>query len=231
MVDPRRTRTAEEADEHHFIRPGADALLLAAMACTIVEEELEQTWRARPAYERARGRAALRPRVHARGCGRRVRHRGGEIRRMARELASATRAAVYARIGTCTQEFGTLASWLVDVLNVLTGNLDREGGAMFTKRRPARRTHPAPEATGAGSARPLGQPRARTARDLGELPVAALAEEIETPGEGRCARSSRWPATRCVSTPNANGSPGPWRSSTSWSRSTSTSTRPRATPT
>src|SRR5207237_3798700 len=55
----------------------------------------------------------------------------GEIRRIARELAAAPRAAVYGRIGTCTQEFGTLASWLVDVLNFLTGNLDREGGAMF----------------------------------------------------------------------------------------------------
>ncbi len=54
-----------------------------------------------------------------------------EIRRMARELAAAPTAAVYGRIGTCTQEFGTLASWLVDVLNVLTGNLDRAGGAMF----------------------------------------------------------------------------------------------------
>ena len=53
------------------------------------------------------------------------------IRRMARELAAAPRGAVYGRIGTCTQEFGTLASWLVDVLNLLTGNLDREGGAMF----------------------------------------------------------------------------------------------------
>ena len=57
----------------------------------------------------------------------------GEIRRMARELAAAERGCVYARIGTCTQEFGTHASWLVDVLNVLTGNLDREGGAMFTR--------------------------------------------------------------------------------------------------
>ena len=48
VVDPRRTRTAEEADEHHFIRPGTDALLLAAMACTIVEEDLEDVGRASP---------------------------------------------------------------------------------------------------------------------------------------------------------------------------------------
>src|SRR3954453_914094 len=130
VIDPRRTRTADEADEHHFIRPGTDALLLAAMACTLVEEELVDPGRLaehvvglEEACEVVRDFA---PEAVADACG----IGAGEIRRMARELAAAPRAAVYARIGTCTQEFGTLASWLVDVLNVMTGNLDREGGAM-----------------------------------------------------------------------------------------------------
>src|SRR6266498_3574111 len=132
VVDPRRTRTAEEADEHHFIRPGTDALLLAAMACTLVEEDLVDPGRLAEHLEGLdEATAAVRdfaPELVADACG----IPAGEIRRMARELAAAPAAAVYARIGTCTQEFGTLASWLVDVLNVLTGNLDREGGAMFT---------------------------------------------------------------------------------------------------
>ena len=131
VVDPRRTRTAEEADEHHFIRPGSDALLLAAIACTLVEEALVDPG---PLAEHCEGLDEVcelvrdyTPEAVAPATG----IAAAEIRRMARELAAAERAAVYARIGTTTQEFGTHASWLVDVLNVLTGNLDREGGAMF----------------------------------------------------------------------------------------------------
>src|SRR3954464_2055358 len=132
VVDPRRTRTAEEADEHHFIRPGTDALLLAAMACTLVEEDLVDPGRLNDHVDGLEEVTSLvrdfTPELVAGACG----IEADEIRRMARELAAAERAAVYGRIGTCTQEFGTLASWLVDVLNVMTGNLDREGGAMFT---------------------------------------------------------------------------------------------------
>ena len=108
------------------------------------------------------------------------------IRRLARELAAAPRAAVYGRIGTTTAEFGTVASWLVDVLNICTGNLDRPGGAMFTTPAVAgANTHGAPR-VGRG-VRP-NHPRSRV-RDLpgtfGELPAVCLAEEIETPGDGQ----------------------------------------------
>ena len=109
-----------------------------------------------------------------------------DIRRMARELAAAPTACVYGRIGTTTAEFGTLTSWLVDVLNVLTGNLDRPGGAMFTT-------------AAAGASNTRGKPRygravklhRRTSRvrelpeTFGELPAVAMAEEMDTPGEGR----------------------------------------------
>jgi anaerobic selenocysteine-containing dehydrogenase len=109
------------------------------------------------------------------------------IRRLAREVAAAERAAVYGRIGTCTQEFGTLASWLVDVLNVLTGNLDREGGAMFTLPAAGSATSDRrPPGPGRGVKFGRRQSRVRGAPEVfGELPVACLAEEIETPGEGR----------------------------------------------
>jgi anaerobic selenocysteine-containing dehydrogenase len=204
VVDPRRTRTADEADEHHFIRPGTDALLLAAMACTLVEEELDTPGRLATlsnglelVREVVRG---FPPEAVAEPCG----IPAGEIRRMARELAAADRAAVYARIGTCTQEFGTLASWLVDVLNVLTGNLDREGGAMFAQAAAGQRNSSGAPGSGRGvrfgrwASRVRGLPET-----YGELPVACLAEEIETPGEGQVRALITVAGNPLVSAPNA----------------------------
>jgi anaerobic selenocysteine-containing dehydrogenase len=204
VVDPRRTRTAEEADEHHYIRPGADALLLAAMACTLVEEDLVDPGRL---AEHVDGLEQVTqvvrdfsPELVADACG----VEAGEIRRMAHELAAAERAAVYARIGTCTQEFGTLASWLVDVLNVLTGNLDREGGAMFPLAAAGQRN--ASGTPGAGKGVRIGRWQSRVRglpETFGELPVAALAEEIETPGEGQVRALVTVAGNPVVSTPNS----------------------------
>jgi anaerobic selenocysteine-containing dehydrogenase len=204
VVDPRRSRTAEEADEHHFIRPGADAHLLLGIACTLVEEGLGDTG---ALAEHLNGldevRALVRefpPERVSPVCG----IAPDEIRLMARELAGAERAAVYARIGTTTQEFGTLASWLVDVLNVLTGNLDREGGAMFTRAaagQPNSRGEP-----GRGKGVRLGRWHSRV-RGLpeayGELPVVCLAEEIDTPGESQVRALITVAGNPVVSTPNA----------------------------
>jgi anaerobic selenocysteine-containing dehydrogenase len=204
VIDPRRTRTAEEASEHHFIRPGTDALLLAAIACTIVEEGLDDPGRL---AEHANGLDEVRslvrefpPEAVAAACG----IEAEEIRRMARELAAAERGAVYARIGTCTQEFGTHASWLVDVLNVLTGNLDREGGAMFTRAAAGQKNSSGPGGGGRGirfgrwSSRVRGLPEY-----YGELPVAALAEEIDTPGDGQVRALVTVAGNPIVSTPNS----------------------------
>ncbi|HEX5956027.1 MAG TPA: molybdopterin-dependent oxidoreductase [Solirubrobacterales bacterium] len=133
VIDPRRSRTAREASEHHFIRPGTDAHLLFSIAHVLLAEGLADPG---PLADHALGAeriaevaAPFEPEAASAVCG----VPPEEIRRLARELAAAERAAVYARIGTTTQRFGTLASWLVDVLNVLTGNLDRPGGAMFPK--------------------------------------------------------------------------------------------------
>jgi anaerobic selenocysteine-containing dehydrogenase len=204
VVDPRRTRTADEADEHHFIRPGSDALLLASLACTLVEEDLVDPGRLGEhlngldeVLELVRG---FRPEDVAAVCG----IPAGEIRRMARELAGARSAAVYARIGTCTQEFGTLASWLVDVLNVLTGNLDREGGAMFPLAAAAQRNASGPDGTGKGVRLGRWHSRVRGLAEVyGELPVACMAEEMETPGEGQVRALVTIAGNPVVSTPNA----------------------------
>jgi anaerobic selenocysteine-containing dehydrogenase len=204
VVDPRRSRTAEAADEHHFIRPGTDAHLLFAIANVLFSEGLADPG---PLAELCEGldrvealAARFPPEAVAAMCG----IEAQEIRRMARELAAAERAAVYGRIGTCTQEFGTLASWLVDVLNVLTGNLDRAGGAMFTKAAAgAANTRGTP---GRGKGATLGRWRSRV-RGLpevyGELPVACLAEEIDTPGEGQVRALVTLAGNPVLSTPNA----------------------------
>jgi anaerobic selenocysteine-containing dehydrogenase len=204
VIDPRRTRTAEEADEHHFIRPGSDALLLAAMACTLVEESLVDPG---PLAEHLNGLDEVLelvrdfpPELAAGACG----IPAEEIRRMARELAAAPSAAVYGRIGTCTQEFGTLASWLVDVLNVLTGNLDREGGAMFARAAAGQRNSTGSGGAGKGVRFGRWQSRVRGLPEtFGELPVSCLADEMETAGDGQVRALVTVAGNPVVSTPNA----------------------------
>ncbi len=186
VVDPRRSRTAEAADEHHAIRPGTDALLLFALVHVLVAEGLTAPGRlaelATGFEEVAELAAPFSPEAVAGATG----IEAGAIRRMARELAAAERAAVYGRIGTTTQEFGTLASWLVDVLNVLTGNLDREGGAMFARAAAGQRNSAGEPGSGRGVRIGRWHSRVRgLPESLGELPVVTLAEEIETPGDGQ----------------------------------------------
>jgi anaerobic selenocysteine-containing dehydrogenase len=199
VIDPRRTRTAREADEHHFIRPGADALLLFALVHTLFAEDLAEPGalaeHVSGLYAVRELAAAFAPETVAATCG----IAAPEIRRMARELAGASSAAVYGRIGTTTQRFGTTASWLVDVLNVITGNLDRPGGAMF----PLPATN---SAGGRGRGTQFGRWHSRV-RELGEifgeLPTACLAEEIETPGEGQVRALITVAGNPAVSTPNS----------------------------
>ncbi|MFD8057623.1 molybdopterin-dependent oxidoreductase [Streptomyces cyaneofuscatus] len=184
VIDPRRTRTARLADRHVAIRPGADALLLAAMAHVLLEEKLTDPGalaeHLEGADELAVALADFTPDAVAAACD----VDAATIAALARELAAAPTAAVYGRIGSCTVEHGTLASWLVDALNILTGNLDRPGGALF----PLSATARAPRAAAPGKGFALGRWTSRVSghpEAKGELPTAALAEEIETPGEGR----------------------------------------------
>lgn len=179
VIDPRRTRTARLADRHVAIRPGTDALLLAAMAYVLFEEDLVALGELAPHVQGVEElRAEVRdftPEAVADACD----VDAGTIRALARELAAAPTAAVYGRIGSCTVPHGTLASWLVDVLNVLTGNLDRPGGALF----PQAATDKTPRPTGPGHGFALGRWHSRVSRHpeaKGELPLSALAEEIDT---------------------------------------------------
>ncbi|MBQ0913430.1 molybdopterin oxidoreductase family protein [Streptomyces sp. RM99] len=179
VIDPRRTRTAKLADRHVAIRPGTDALLLAATAQVLFEEGLVDLGALAPHVEGVTelGRALrdFTPESVAAAC-----EVDAEVTRaLARELAAAPTAAVYGRIGSCTVPHGTLASWLVDVLNVLTGNLDRPGGALF----PQAATDRTPRPAGPGRGFALGRWRSRVSghpEAKGELPLSALAEEIDT---------------------------------------------------
>jgi anaerobic selenocysteine-containing dehydrogenase len=186
VIDPKRTRTAAEADEHHFIRPGTDAFLLFAMVQTLFAENLVRLGRLAEhtaGVDEIRALAApFSPAAVADRCG----VPAAVIVRLARELAAAKSGAVYARIGTCTQEFGSVASWLVDVINVLTGHLDEPGGAMFNK--PAIGNANTRGVPGKGKGVRFGRRASRVSQYpevFGELPSACLAEEIETPGEGQ----------------------------------------------
>ena len=181
LVDPRRSETAQIASEHLFIRPGTDALFLVALLQAILDLSPPRVERYQGklkglaiALEALRGfeRSALIAR-----CG----IDADIVARLARELLAAPRAAIYGRMGVSTQPFGTLCQWLIQLLNLITGNLDREGGVLPNE--------PAIPVTGPGtSAGQRGRWHSRV-RGLpefaGELPVAVLREEIETPGEGQ----------------------------------------------
>ena len=236
VVDPRRSRTAE-VRRRAPLHPAGHRRALPV--------------RARPrALRRGAGRRSARspststgstrceragaPTSRPRPSPTRAASRRTTIRRIARELAAADSAAVYGRIGTCTQEFGTLASWLVDVLNVLTGNLDRPGGAMFTRRPPGTSNTRGTPRSGAGrEARPLAEPRPRAAaRSSASCRSPCLAEEIETPGEGQIRALITFAGNPVLSHARTRaGCAARSSRSSSWSASTSTSTRRPATPT
>jgi anaerobic selenocysteine-containing dehydrogenase len=203
VVDPRRSETAEIATEHVFIRPGTDAYLLLAMIHTLFEDDSVRLGRCEGCVEGVeevrRLCSPFTPEVVAEKCG----IEPTRIRRLAREFSATERAACYARIGTTCQEFGTLASWAVDVLNVVAGKLDREGGAMFS-RAAAGAAGFGDSPGGRGVTLHRWKSRVRGLPEtFGELPVATLADEIETPGEGAIRALVTVAGNPVVSTPNA----------------------------
>ncbi|MET0519892.1 MAG: molybdopterin-dependent oxidoreductase [Burkholderiaceae bacterium] len=203
VVDPRRSETAAQADEHLAILPGGDVFLLLGLVHTLFDEGLVKPGRLSDwLHGLDEVRAAVLPYAPERmaaGCG----IPAETQRRIARELAAAPHAAVYGRIGTCTQRFGTLNSWLVDVLNVLTGQLDAPGGAMFPKAAAfAANTLGKP---GAGKGVSTGRRHSRVSgapEVFGELPITLLAEEIETAGEGQVRALISIAANPVLSAPN-----------------------------
>ncbi|GAB3817137.1 molybdopterin-dependent oxidoreductase [Kribbella italica] len=194
VIDPRRTETAAVADEHHFVRPGTDAAFLLALIHQVIADG-----RARPsAYvdgldavtaavaewtpERAAAATGISSEV---------------IRRIADEFGAADRAACYGRVGVSTQQFGAVCQWAVQVLNIITGNLDRPGGTMIP--RPAVDTL---RGIGRGHVG-VWKSRVRGLAEFGgELPASAMAEEMLTPGEGQIRAMVTIAGNPVLSTPN-----------------------------
>jgi anaerobic selenocysteine-containing dehydrogenase len=204
VVDPRRSRTAQEADDHLAIRPGTDALLLMALLQVIFDEGLDSLGAADglvAGLDEVRALAAdFPPEAVAGPTG----LDADTIRRVARDLATAPSAAVYGRIGTTTQAFGTTASWLIDVLNTVTGNLDAPGGAMFPKPSAGLSNTKGEPGRGRGARFGRWASRVRGLGEVfGELPVACLAEEIDTPGEGQVRALITVAGNPVLSTPNS----------------------------
>jgi len=201
VVDPRRSETAARADAHHFIRPGTDALLLLALVNEVLAAPLK-------AHVDADAFAGLdEVRALARGfTPESVSAATGlsapTVRALARAFSSAKTAVCYGRMGTSVQPFGTLCAWLINVLNAVTGNLDRPGGAMFPMPPFDPRWLPRPLSIGPGS---YGRTRSRV-RGLpevgGELPVSVMAEEMLTPGDGQLRALLTFAGNPVLSTPN-----------------------------
>lgn len=186
VIDPRRTGTADHADEWVPILPGTDAAFLLAM-CNVLFAEGLTTLGALEA--KVKGLDTVRelctditPESVEAFC----RVPADTIRRLAREFAAAPTGAVYGRIGLCNQEFGTLASWLVDVVNIIVGKFDRPGGLMWGKPIAwpmawmASTKKDGPPGFGRWTSRVSGVPEV-----LGQVPAAFMAEEIATPGDGQ----------------------------------------------
>lgn len=203
LVDPRRTESAAHADTHIFIRPGTDALMLAAMLRTVFEEGLVARGGAAALLDGAEElRAAVQPfepeRVAPR-CG----VEADRIRQLTRDFAGAESAAAHGRLGVSTQVFGGLCQWFIQALNALTGNLDRPGGTLFTR--------PAVDALPLAPAGRSGRWRSRVRQRPefgGELPVAVLAEEIRAEGAGQIRALITVAGNPVLSTPDGPGLDG-----------------------
>src|SRR6185369_15813379 len=196
-----RNETARFATQHLFIRPGTDVLLLLALLHVIFDERLTRLDRLAPFTKGVETVADLvrdfaPERVASiTGIG------ATDIRQLAREFAGADAAVCYGRIGLSTQEFGGVCQWLIAVLNIVTGNLDRAGGAMFTK--PAFDPLSSPESLAPRGSFGRFHSRVRKLPEFsGELPVAALAEEILTEGEGQIKALVTFAGNPILSTPN-----------------------------
>ena len=197
VIDPRRTETAELASEHHFIAPGSDALFLLGILNTLFSEDLARPRQLAPFVsgleEVALDISHFTPEFAAEHTG----ISAVDIRRIARELAAAEAAICYGRLGVSVQAYGGLNQWLIQLINIATGNLDRPGGSLFTLPAVDQVNNTGPGGFGRHRSRVRGLPEFDR-----ELPVAALAEEITTPGEGQIRALFTGAGNPVLSTPN-----------------------------
>ncbi|QNH75981.1 molybdopterin oxidoreductase family protein [Pseudomonas protegens] len=195
VVDPRRSETAAMADQHLFIRPGGDVALLFGLLNSLLDAGLTRDSHL-PVDGLAEVRQAI-SRFTAEAMSPLCAIPAAQIRQLARDFASADKAVCYGRMGVSTQAFGTLCHWLLQLLNLVTGNLDRVGGALCTQ--------PAVDLVAATSGGHFNVWQSRVSglpEYAGELPVSALAEEMLTEGEGQVRALITVAGNPVLSTPN-----------------------------
>jgi len=201
LVDPRFTETAALSDRHLFIRPGTDVLLLLALLHVVFDGGLTALGPLAPFTKGVEMIAKLVAEFPPENVASITGIDSGQIRLLAREFASSESAVCYGRIGVSTQEFGGACQWLINVLNIVTGNLDRAGGAMFTL--PAFDPVSAPESLAPRGSFARWHSRVRKLPEFaGELPVVTLAEEILTEGPGQIKALVTSAGNPVLSTPN-----------------------------
>jgi anaerobic selenocysteine-containing dehydrogenase len=201
LIDPRYNETARLADRHLFIRPGTDVLLLLALLHVVFEEGLTRLGQLAPLTNSVETIGNLVAEFSPERVTSITGIDSSEIRLLAREFASAESAVCYGRIGVSTQEFGGVCQWLINVLNIVTGNLDRPGGAMFTL--PAFDPISAPESLAPRGSFARWHSRVRKLPEFaGELPVVTLAEEMLTEGPGQIRALVTSAGNPVLSTPN-----------------------------
>ena len=201
LIDPRYNETARLADRHLFIRPGTDVLLLLALLHVVFEERLTRLDHLESFTKGVKTIADLVIQFPPERVASITGIQANEIRNLAREFAAAESAVCYGRIGVSTQEFGGVCQWLINVLNIVTGNLDRPGGAMFTL--PAFDPITAPESLAARGSFARRHSRVRKLPEFaGEFPVVALAEEILTEGPEQVKALVTYAGNPVLSTPN-----------------------------
>jgi anaerobic selenocysteine-containing dehydrogenase len=205
VIDPRKTKTAKLADEYLAIRPGTDALFLLSIVHVLFDEGLATPGALEAITtgidEVREASASFTPEMVSTHCG----IPADTIRTIARCLANTDGAALYARMGTSTQEFGTLCGWLPEVIHVLTGNLDQPGGAMFPLAAHGGANSKGNPGKGKGLRMGRTFSRVRKRPEIfGEFPIAGLAEEIETPGDGQIRALFTIAGNPILSTPNSD---------------------------
>ena len=174
-VDPRRTETARMADQHLFVRPGTDAHFLVGLIRCLLERGKTFPEGVKDEQRFVESLAQLNLNLESCGLSK------ADIEKVADDICKANAPVVYGRVGTTLQSFGTLTSFLIEIVNLLTGVFDRRGGAMF----PEQPLH-SPTSPYQGVAHNRFQSRVSGVPEvLGQMPVTVLAEEIETAGEGQ----------------------------------------------
>ena len=197
VIDPRRSETAEAADEHHFIRPGSDILLLLAMLNEIYAQDFIKESQASEHADELEKIKTLAQGYTPEKVASSIGINSQEIKRMVKEYCEAGSAVLYGRMGVSVQEFGLLSQYLIMLINLITGRIDVEGGLMFP--------NPAVDIVNSSGPGYLGKRKTRV-RQLpdfnGDFPVVAMSEEMLTPGEGQIKGFINIAGNPVLSTPN-----------------------------